>query len=117
MIPTASLHGLNDTHHTRINELYDRFGPIPRICFDFLKNPTRLEEHEEHYERALDALTIEKLRHFISDGAELNLDAASHSLFLVKRTNVDNLRKASIEPISLSVKSELQKQTQHQSQG
>jgi hypothetical protein len=45
------------------------------------------------------------------------LDAASHSLFLVKRTNVDNLRKASIEPISLSVKSELQKQIQHQSQG
>jgi hypothetical protein len=100
---------LNDTHHARINELYDRFGPTPRICFDFLKQPTRLEDHEAHYESALNELTIEKLRDFVSDGAKLNLDAGSHSLFLVKRTNVDDLRKAFIEPISVPVKSELQK--------
>ncbi|KAI0256323.1 hypothetical protein BJV78DRAFT_1151083 [Lactifluus subvellereus] len=113
----APLHGFNDTHRTRINELYDHFGPTPRICFDFLLNEFQLISHEEGYQNTMHSLKAERLRRFISDSIVLNLDAASLSTFLLKRENVDDLARASVEPISTFVKSELQKRIRAEERG
>ena len=109
---SAFLHGLNDTDHTRINELYDSFGPIPRICFDYFWNSFELLRHQNLVERTIIRLTPEELRKLVSNSTELNMNDVSHSIFLVKRGNVDDLARGSAEatvgPTSRSVKSGLQ---------
>ncbi|KAI0256325.1 hypothetical protein BJV78DRAFT_1358290 [Lactifluus subvellereus] len=108
----APLHGLDATYHDRINKLYDDIGPTARICFDFLKNPYQLITHKSDYDGVISSLTVEQLRHLVLGGTELNLDATSHSIFLVKREDVKDLTHASVEPISTLVKSDLLKRIQ-----
>jgi hypothetical protein len=48
-------------------------------------------------------LTTENIRNFTLDGGTLDLDGGSHSIFLVKRNDLDDLSGAYIKPISADV--------------
>jgi hypothetical protein len=56
----------------------------------------------------------ERLLSVISKDIELNLDESSYAIFLVKRMNDHDFFRASVEPITTSVKSELQKRIREQ---
>jgi hypothetical protein len=52
-------------------------------------------------------LTSQRLRHFVLAGGAINLDAESHVVFIIRRFEVDDLRRAYIEPISANVEMQL----------
>ena len=52
-------------------------------------------------------LTSQSLRRFVLAGGALNLDAGSYTVFLVRRYEVDDLRRACIEPISANIEMQL----------
>lgn len=104
---SAALHGLgNRLEEVRV--VYKEHGPIPRVCIDFVNAPHRLEDHEQSRLAAIGNLSLRYLIYFARQG-EIQLDA-SHSIFLVRRPEVDNLTKYIVEPISDSVALVLQDQ-------
>jgi hypothetical protein len=114
---SATIYGLQDD--PRIGEMYTRFGPTPRICFDFLEVSCRIP-YETCHQDALYGLSLEKLRDIVSQGKRLSLDA--DTLLLVRRVpkrdlireglNIRDNRDlcyASSELITQGVELELQK--------
>jgi hypothetical protein len=66
-----------------------------------------LEAHTDRYEVAISKLSAEKLSEIISESRFFNLDGASHTMLLVKRTNINDLERASVGPITTAVKLQL----------
>lgn len=90
-------------------EVFLRDGPTPRLCIDYVKDPHALEEHRDTVMREISHLTMDDLFSTVRMGETLDADL-SHSIFLVKRQNVDNLHKFTIEPISPYVRQLLKKE-------
>ncbi len=108
-------------------DAYDRFGPTPRICLDFVQDDKGgLDGHGGLVKSALRDITPVKLREIISDvvsSGYVEATGMSHLLFLVKRwsknepreENQDNnqfskYRHPVVKPITLAIKEELMKQ-------
>ncbi|KAH9079497.1 hypothetical protein EDB83DRAFT_2503931 [Lactarius deliciosus] len=113
----------------RIDEMYDQFGPTPRICFDLLHNKYRLAQHKTRYNDALKGLSLETLCSWVSDTRKFSMDTVSETIFLLKRVPKKELRQAnlddsddmdlvysSMEPLSLGVKSVLRDRLWYESQ-
>jgi hypothetical protein len=94
-----------------LDKNFEDYGPTPRICIDYIYRGTRLSNYQECFERAIEALDVKMLRRLASGGTE-DLDAASHTLFLVKRVNEADLVKAILETIMSGVKVRLKIQIQ-----
>ncbi|KAI9442329.1 hypothetical protein H4582DRAFT_1809402 [Lactarius indigo] len=56
----AVIHGLTASD-PRIDEMYNLYGPTPRICLDFLRNEALLAAHKACYESALHKFSLRKL--------------------------------------------------------
>ncbi|KAH8994357.1 hypothetical protein EDB86DRAFT_2926188 [Lactarius hatsudake] len=93
----AVVHGLVASD-PRIDAMYDRFGPTPRICFDLLRNKVRLAGYQSHYDAALEGLSLEVLLNAISmaNNLKLNVEDTSHVL-LMKRVPKEELIRANLE--------------------
>jgi hypothetical protein len=65
--------------------------------------PTKLDEYRGGLERAISSLNMDSLLTFVQRSENLEMDV-SHPIILIKRQNVDDLLKFTIQPISLSVK-------------
>ncbi|KAH9080202.1 hypothetical protein EDB83DRAFT_2513110 [Lactarius deliciosus] len=93
----AVVHGLVASD-PRIDVMYDRFGPTPRICFDLLRNKVRLAGYQSHYDAALEDLSLEVLLNAISmaNNLKLNVEDTSHVL-LMKRVPKEELIRANLE--------------------
>jgi hypothetical protein len=109
---SAPLHGLTDDKRTHINEMYDRFGPTPRICFDALMTEGWLVTYEDDVQKALASLTLTQLRAIASGINVLEMDEASHKIFLLRRRVDKVLESRSLVPITASVDWELRKRLQ-----
>jgi hypothetical protein len=117
---SAIIHGFTNSDHQHINTIYNQFGPIPRICYDFVKHNPSLLEYEAHFQAALGSLSLKALYYkMISNATMSNLSTVSQMLFLVKRLpekrlrdmKVDNALKyaySSVEPITLAVEVAIQ---------
>ena len=109
------IHGFADDDKQCLYEMYDQFGPTPRICFNFLKNNYQLIEYKINLNDELDKPSLETLRGLISTTQKFSMDAVSHTIILVKRVskelreaNLDDsdhvyLGYASVEPITRAV--------------
>ncbi|KAH9043153.1 hypothetical protein EDB85DRAFT_1885551 [Lactarius pseudohatsudake] len=110
-----------DYSDKRIDEMYDQFGPTPRICFDLLHNKHRLAQYKTRYNDALKGLSLETLCSWVSDTRKFSMDTVSETIFLLKRVPKKELRQAnlddsddmdlvysSLEPLSLGIKVVLQ---------
>jgi hypothetical protein len=75
------IHGLTNSD-ARIYEMYDQFGPIPRICFNFLSDEALLIRHKGRNREALQNLSFEKLGDIFSQRQKLSIDAESHAFLL-----------------------------------
>ena len=80
----------------RIYEMYDKFGPTPHICFDLLHNEDQLVLYEDHYNCALEGLSLETFRKMISETKTLSMDDLSDTLLLVKRMPKEELRRENL---------------------
>ncbi|SRR6266702_330106 len=106
---SAIIYGLTASD-TRIS---NRFGPTPRICFDFLKHKDTLAQHEGDYESALQGFSSEKLHTMVLGARQLSMDAGSYTIVLMKRMDVNDDADwgcASVEPITHAVKIALRNQ-------
>jgi hypothetical protein len=85
---------------------FKELGLIPRTCIDFVEDPSLLLDYENHCQAMLTRATPHSLRHFVLKGGALDLDAESHTIFIVRRNKVDDLERA-----HLSANAEMQLMT------
>lgn len=91
----AAIHGLAGDDPA-IDEMYTRFGPTARICFNYLKTPALLDRHERNLRNALSGLSLRSFQKMINNTSNLNMDDVSHTILLMKRYGSD----LSLEPIT-----------------
>lgn len=66
-------------------EMYDKFGPTPRICFDYVNDPHARIRFEVDRDKALRNLSSETLHEMIEDSELFSMDSLTHTLLLMKR--------------------------------
>lgn len=98
----AKIQGLTDEQQVLAEDYFTKVGPIPRMCIDFAEDPNLLVRYEKHCEAMVEGLTSDSLRHFVLHAGFLDLDAESHwhPIFIIRRSEVDDLEGAYLEPIS-----------------
>ena len=74
-----------------INDVFDRFGPTPRLCIDKASDPSALAAHERDIRIAIGELTLQTPQELIYKLRKLKIDGISHSLTLIKRQNVGDV--------------------------
>ncbi|KAF8489067.1 hypothetical protein F5888DRAFT_1872903 [Russula emetica] len=103
----AGFHGLTNEQQNLAEDTFKNLGPIPRICIGFVKDRSLLRAYERDCQVMIMGLTEHSLRHFVLKGVILDLDAESHTIFIIRRNEVDDLEEAYLEPISANVKMQL----------
>jgi len=104
---SARTQDIEPAEKQRIGELFDQYGDIPRICLDFLRNPDDLAELQDDSENALRDLTVWTLCDHISKAAYLSFSDVPYTIFMVKRTDPDNLGTMTIVPTSPAIEMKL----------
>jgi len=79
----AKLHS-NTLDSKFIDDIYDRFGPTPRLCLQTAFDSEALAIHENETRIALKRLTLQNPQDLISKLEMLSMDDFSHKLCLVK---------------------------------
>jgi hypothetical protein len=86
---------------------FNDLGPVPRLCIDFSKDPGRRMDYEGARHTIISDLTPEKIRNFVALGGAKDMDAQSHSIFLIRRPEIDDVRTSHLTPISPAVEMKL----------
>ena len=81
--------------------MFKYYGPIPRFCINFVDDPAPLRLYDKHLGEVASHLTAQSLR------GDSDLDAESHTLFIVRRNRVGDLENAYLAPISADVEMRL----------
>jgi len=97
---SAEIHGLTEEQKNRAKDAFKNYGPTARICINFVKSPNLLRQYENDLHNTALDLTADRLRHFVQKGKELDLDAESHTLFIVRRNEAEDLENEYLAPIS-----------------
>lgn len=108
----APIYGL-EHNDPGIDEMFNRFGPTPRICFKFLKFSHLLSRYERKLEIALGELSSRRLQDMVAGIRKFSMDDESHTIFLVRRQNVNSdgdWGNPSVEPIAHAVRIALRNQ-------
>jgi hypothetical protein len=91
-----------------IDQIYDQFGPIPRLCFDKAFQPRQLESYLRDFKRALQTLTPQKLEALVDESGSLTMGAVSDKICLIRRVgSVEASDDLHISPISDFVGSQI----------
>ena len=108
MVPySAEILGLTNEQQSSAEANFKDLGPIPRMCIEFAIDPSLFIDYENQCQAMITDLTSQSLRRFVRAGGALNLDAESHTVFIIRRHEVDDLQRAYIEPISAKVEMQL----------
>ncbi|KAI0297907.1 hypothetical protein BC826DRAFT_967494 [Russula brevipes] len=99
----ARTRGIEPAEKKRIEELFDQYGGIPRICLDFLRNPDHLAELQNDSENAIQDSTGRTLYDYISKATLLSFSEVPHAIFMIKRTDLDDLQTMTIIPASPAI--------------
>lgn len=87
----ASIHLPGIANHERINHIFDRFGPTPRLCIDYFLDPLKLLQYEDDVRKAVTNITSDRLEQLFKDASSLTLDAISHNICLISRKDRENV--------------------------
>lgn len=104
---SAKIHGLMNEQQNFAEANFEKLGPIPRICIDFVKDPSLLIDYENRYRAMVTSLTFDNIQHFVLQGGILDPDPKSHTMFIIRRNEVDDFRREHLEPISANAKMQL----------
>ena len=97
--------------YTRINDIYDRFGPTPCLCIDYFFNVAMLVEHKRKVNKVVSNVTAAQLEQLFKDAASLDMDAVSHKICLISREQRDDMHSdVVVAPITSLIRSILVKQ-------
>jgi len=107
ILHSAKFLGFTKEQQDLAKDYFKNLGPIPRLFIDFVKNPAQFPDYEMDHEGKITGLTSNSLRRFAHKGGDLDLDAESHKLFLIRQDELDDLTKASIGPIMANVGMEI----------
>ena len=86
--------------------MYNRFGPIPRICFDYLRREAHLNEHRRRFETSLSELSARHFLEMVHAARNFQLDDVSHIFILVRRRGRLSQGLSTVEPITVAVESD-----------
>jgi hypothetical protein len=98
----------------RVEELFDKYGGIPRICVASLRRPDLLANHRRSYEGAIRSMEVrigvQILRDYTLRAIDLEFDKVPHAIFLVKRSDLDDLGSLTVVPASPHARTDLKSQ-------
>jgi hypothetical protein len=90
-----------------IDQVYNEFGPTPRICFEDVTTPEKYEEYSAALTYEISKLTLRQLRMAL-DKSGMETGAESHKLFLIRRTKrADPASISTISPITDAIATKL----------
>ena len=102
---------LPETDTTTIHEIFEEFGPTPRLCIEYASDPERLRGYGEKLDDEISNITMGKLEELIQQSTLLKMDAVSHKICFVSRSDPKNMRSPLlVSPITDSIKSRLSNQ-------
>ena len=104
---SAEIYGLTNEQQTIAVNNFEKLGPTARICIDFAEDPSLLIDYENRYQAMATSLTYDNLRQFVLQGGALDLDAKSHTMFIIRRDELGDLEREHLEPISANAKIQL----------
>jgi hypothetical protein len=87
----------------RVKELFAQYGGVPRICLDFLRNPDNLANYETNSAIARWDVEAQTLWDHVSNAAQLSFTEFSHTIFMLKRMDFNDLRAVTVVPATPSV--------------
>ena len=102
---SAQLSLLENITEMHVNEIFDLFGPIPRLCVD--SSSKDLEGYKKEVNEALLAMTVDQIEKLVINTAALSMDAVSHKICLISRSERDDVQSSVVTPITYSIQSRL----------
>ena len=89
-----------------IDDKYDRLGPTPHLCLRF--NPLELKRYEDQIRQVLKTVTPRNLEELTEGPENLRMNALSHKISLVRRSEITNFWSMTIvTPITDHMRSRL----------
>jgi hypothetical protein len=109
---SAHIHGFTDSQLEEADEMFDKYGPTPRICIDFVNNPDISVQYKELYTEATKGVLLDRYFDIYSKGKMFDMDELSQTVFLlvpelkVSETHIHHR----LEPISCALKTKFDKE-------
>jgi hypothetical protein len=106
---SAVVHEFSEDQRDLVQERFDTYGPIPRICIHPVRIPGSFTWDDDCYTAALACtLTIENLCEFVYGASDFDMtDERLGRLFILRRENVDEVQEATLDPVSHVVETRL----------
>jgi len=105
----ASIRGIAD--HAGIDDVYDLFGPVPRLCIDIFGQTDRFQQYQEDVRKAISNITLEQLARLFEDASSLHSDDISDMICLISREDRNDVTSKPIaSPITSSIQTRLANQ-------
>ena len=74
-----------------INDIFDRLGPIPRLCLDYQHTPQQLIRYRWDLSRAIAGATPDKINDLFGDASGFDMDSTSHKICLISHEKQDEV--------------------------
>ena len=92
--------------------MYDKYGPMPRICIDFVYNPDVFAQYQDLYAGANQGDLLDNYHNIYSKGKMFDLDESSQTMYLLapEWKAESPLVHHRLEPINRDLKTKFDKQ-------
>jgi hypothetical protein len=94
--------------------MYDKYGPTPRICIDFVLSPDIALRYIEFYSEAMQGNIADLYNDIYSNGKMFDMDEVSQTIFFIgadwKQGLPNRLLCWRLEPINHAVKTKFEKE-------
>jgi hypothetical protein len=104
---------LSQSQNKRVNQIFDKLRPTPRIWIEFLSNPTLLNDYENQLRDAISHVTINQLEVLCKDTSSLTMGALSHKLCLISRKREAAGNDVIVAPITEAIRKKLARRFQN----
>ena len=104
---------ITDLDADRTAAIYDNFGPTPRL-WATLCDGSDWNQYNLDVSAAIEDMTPSKLKHLVVDTRSLSMDAISHKIVLIRRTDPDDTRSLhTIGPITPNIETGIQRRLRY----
>ena len=98
--------------------MYDRYGPIPRFCFEFLEDDTRLNGHQARLQTALSGLSSRVFSGLANGIFNFDKSDISHTILLLKRLPGPDFTRTTLgiitPTIEMAIRDQIRRETDTQ---